>query len=442
MSEFDSNILSYLSRKTRDEQKMTQENASFGSVSKGTIHNIETQEKSVASNTILDYFENLGIAKNDLPQKISEAQKEIEDTQFELDLLQMIIDGGDLDHGKNKLSLLQLPKYHPLFSFHIYLKGRYWFKQGEWVKASSQFENAIYRYQKNQYLLENQILSHCYNLLGLCSYYQDDMENALNYAELGLNSRPQVDLKNSITSNIALYLSHSGNTSQAFYLINNLWPDIAQLSKISTRLNLYNTRTKLLRSAKQIKEAIDCAKEGLKIAFLNLEYNRAFELLNTLGNIYIENNELDQAEKCFSTVIYSEHRADPRRITESNLNMGILYAQKNAWNQAEFHLDKSLNACQDSKLVDKNLVIDVHMVYGNVLQLQGKYKLALNLFDKVLEMLHDSKQTEEVIARSLSCLLSLGNLEEFQKRSMELCKIQESQNRKGELYEIPTRWRR
>lgn len=442
LSEFDPNIVSYLSRKIRDDKKLTQEKAAFGGVSKGTIHNIETQEKPVSNNTILEHFENLGIYKVDFPNRLLEAKKNIDDTQFQLNLIQMLLDGGDLDPAKNELKKLKLPKYHPLSSFCIYLEGRYWFHQGEWEKASRDFTKAINRYRKNQYKLNNQLVPHCYNLLGLCSYYQDDVKNAIKYAELGLEANPKAALKNSIMSNIILYLSHSGNSTQAFYLINNFWSEINQSSKIATRLNLYVVRTKLLRSAKQITEAIDCAKEGLELAFINHEYNRAFELLNTLGIIYIEENEWEQAERCFSTVIQS-NKSNSRRIAEATLNMGILHAHKRNWKLAETYLAKSLEICRDNKLIDYNLKSDVHIVYGRILFFQNKYHKALEVLSELEKSLNGSEEHfEKAISLSLNCLLSLGDIDEFQKRSVELFKLRESSIRKDEFYEIPSRWRR
>lgn len=439
----DRNIISYLSRKLRKEKGLTQENASFGGVSKGTIHNIETQEKPVSIKTVLEHFENLGIIKTDFPNLVKETSKDLEDTEFTLKLIQMLIDGGKLEEGLLRLKKIKLPTYHPFYSYRTYILARYYFHKGEWQQAKRNFRRTIEQYQKNQYKLNNQLIGHCYNLLGLCSYYEHNLEQAIEYANLGLKNATNA-LKSSLLSNLTLYLTEMGNDTQAFYKINMSWGEIIRSDKITTRLNIYLVKTILLRRAGQIDEAIQCAKKGLDLAFLNNEYNRAFELLNTLGNIYLEIKKWDKAEECFQTVLLSGDLPNAKRLIESRLNLAALEAYKENWDESEKQIQLAKKVVRGRKELDTHWQAIVNIMYGEILMKQKKYEQAFSVFDTTIKLAKKSNRKDilqKTLPHALDCLLALKREDKYLELSKELHSLDDSKRKRGEFYAfVPWRW--
>ncbi|MCH5586354.1 hypothetical protein MK805_15540 [Shimazuella sp. AN120528] len=189
-------------------------------------------------------------------------------------------------------------------------------------------------YEKNNYI-QPDILPACFNTLSTCYYYEEDIENALKYANKGLESfnesTSKKELKYLLIVNKILYLIALGQRELALELINNVWNHIHEIEPIKVRLNLYKFKSQLLKTAKKYKEAIECAKEGISVARKDKDRNRIFGLLIVLGTIYFELGNDNKAETCFNTVALFEDLKYPRRFVDAHVYLGALKAKQEEW---------------------------------------------------------------------------------------------------------------
>src|SRR5690606_4494255 len=250
-------------------------------------------------------------------------------------------------------------------------------------------------------------------------------------------------LKSSLLSNLTLYLTEMGNDTQAFYKINMSWGEIIRSDKITTRLNIYLVKTILLRKAGQIDEAIQCAKKGLDLAFLNNEYNRAFELLNTLGNIYLEIKKWDKAEECFQTVLLSGDLPNAKRLIESRLNLAVLEAYKENWDESEKQIQLAKKVVR-GKALEIHWQAIVNIMYGEILMKQKKYEQAFSVLDTTIKLAKKSNRKDilqKTLPHALDCLLAMKREDKYLELSKELHSLDDSKRKRGEFYAfIPWRW--
>lgn len=438
--EYDGNLLSYLSRKLRDEKNLTQQESAFGKVSWSTVKNIELQEKTVSQATIHEHFENLGVPKSELEDRLEELSKEVDQIMFRFKLVKMRIEGGNPSQGLEDLEANPLSKSHPLYSYGLYLCARYCYFTQDWKEAESYLWEAIRQYNKSGYCLEHQLVPSCYNLLGVCAYRRGDLLKAVELSQEGLLHDPQGSIRGSLSSNIILYLSYMGHTVQAMNLVTQVWDEIAAGDKVSTRLNVYLAKATILMDENQLEEAVICAKEGLDLALANDEYNPAFEILNALSNIYMKIGEWQEAEHCCRTVVESS-KASRRRKFDAYLNFSSLATNRGDLEGSLQYLHLANEIADQNKELDFAQLASLNVMYAEIYKNQKNYERSLSYYDSIIEKARTLNRKDiltDTLSGALDCLLELKQMDTLISHIKELQQITE---RKGGAYHVPLWWR-
>lgn len=426
----DYEIITYLAKKTRlDQNKII--HAVSHRLSKSTISNIENRHGNTSLKAVAQYLTNLGLAKDEVSKKIQEIEAELQDLEFQLELVHVFFDEQKLSEGRKLLEQIQVVDYHPLAAKIKYMKGRLLYLQNDFSKAKQLFNETIELYHKNNYN-QPDLLPTCYNTLSSCYYHEEDPMQALKYINKGifyLEKQTHPDIKHLLLVNKVLFLIVLNQGELAFELINQIWDRIHTVEPLKVRLNFYKFRSKLLKKAGQYDQAIACAKQGLYLARQNNDQNRTLSLLVVLGTAYLELGQFTKAASCFQTVMAFEKQRYPRRLADAHVYLGILHAKQGKWSQAEWHLTTAKNICKTYQ-VDIRRWVKLLIVYGNVLRQQDKFNEAIGLYEEALYLIKGKHQTSlryDVLYQLLSCYKAAGDEDAFQRTNQEffdlLCQL-------------------
>jgi serine/threonine-protein kinase len=144
------------------------------------------------------------------------------------------------------------------------------------------------------------------------------------------------------------------------------------------------TDTKIIK----VKDLLDYSSIDLEDKFLNQPLTKA-TLYETLGNVYLNLSELDQAEELFkkASVIF-DYEQDNAGILLIHLDKTRLYQQMGKFKLAQIELEK-LEKNFDIIQLDKKTLADIEVFKGQNNYHLGHYKQAKNLLESALHKRKD-----------------------------------------------------
>lgn len=429
LESLDYELFTYLAKKTRIDSGRIIDDVRH-KLSLGTVSNIENRKGKISYKSLAQYLTSLGLSKETILQKIAEIEIEIRDLMFQLDLIEVLLDEKNITESNRILSKIQIEDFHPLYSRIKYYLGRLFYVQKDFYKAQTLFLEMIEYYNKNNYK-QPDYLAECYNSLSTTFFYQEDIEQAIKYVNLGfqyyVETSENREIKYKLTVNKVLYLMAIDQRELAFELTQQIWDKIKEVEPVNVKLNFYKFRAQLLKHAKQYKEAISCTNEGIKIARKNRDRNRNFGLLNLLGMIYTDINDFEKAQTCFDMVVQFDDLSYPRRLVDAHVYLGVLRSKQAEWGKAEHHLSLAKKLGEQYN-IDVRRLVKLLIVYGNILMNQEKYEEAIDIYQ--LAYKKASKKAlpifqQDVLFHQLKCLKKMGRMEEFHRVNTKYFEIQE-----------------
>ncbi|MBA4601865.1 tetratricopeptide repeat protein [Thermoactinomyces mirandus] len=419
LSQFDMNLISYIIRKERNERGFTQEYLSDKTVSDSTISDIENQKGNVKPQKIFHVLAKLGIYKEDLPNCIEEIEAALAELNFRLEFIKNLIDMGELEEAITRLNQISIKDYHPLAPFFYFLKASYFYRKKKWKKAEQNFLYAIHLFNQYKIKPKDNIIAMCYNGLSRCKYNQNDLGQALNYVNQGLDSYNESlgrnDIKYPLIGNKIFYLLSSSQNAEAFQLMNHVWPIIPQADLFHAVLDLYKFRAILLRKNKNYSEAIQCCEEGIRISYRKQIHTRTIDLLLVLGSIRLKRKEFDKADEYFQMAICLDKNFDfPRRHMDAYIYLGILYFMQEDWPEADKYLNKAIQIGREIK--DEFRLAKSLIVYGNCYLKQKQYEKAAPYYQEAADLAEDHGYKNHQITsyfKLAQCFGKLGKEEGF-----------------------------
>lgn len=144
--------------------------------------------------------------------------------------------------------------------------------------------------KQSDYAMNENIEAYSFNDLGLCSYHENNIEQAIQYTRSGLDAF-NVNGKNKIVKynlirNLAVYLERTGRVVEALRVVQDVWEEVPNIGQKETVLGFYWLKGELLRRSGSLKEAEITCQEGLKLAGYNEDYSSSFDLWVVLGSIH------------------------------------------------------------------------------------------------------------------------------------------------------------
>ncbi|MDQ0416631.1 tetratricopeptide (TPR) repeat protein [Croceifilum oryzae] len=329
-----------LIRKVRIEKGMTLKDLDHGEASISTISNIERGTGQHTPDRIKSLLEKVGIQLEELPYLLDQEKNHLKQVQFHLDVSETLISAIQYQEALQELEKVVIQDFHhqaPLLSF---LRGKCMKGLGKLKQALKQFQHAI-RLSKDVSKTES-LETSFYGEMAICMYQQNDIEQAIEYTNQGINAFTKGG--NRQDDIIKLYLNKSVfcyklNHADGLGALDKVAEFLDQTSNIDIKLRYYWLKADQTRKAKQFEEALKYANKGLKLAQLNKLFNMIVEFWICLGSILASMRNLEEAKMWFQIALKFQHDdIEPRSKASANLRLGALYSLQKVWEDAKSFL--------------------------------------------------------------------------------------------------------
>ncbi|SMO36916.1 helix-turn-helix domain-containing protein [Melghirimyces algeriensis] len=345
MESFDPISVGEIIRKVRKEKGLRLEDLADEHISTATISNVERGMSQVRLEKTHYILEKLGISAEELPKHILRQQKAQNHVQFVLDIAESLSKMGQADKSFRILKGINLTDDHPCVPTFHWLLGSYYLSKSKFKKAEQCFHNAIRISTKGEFSEKTNIGAHSFKDLGRCSYYQNELQQAIVYTDSGLGAyNPEGErryVKYILLRNKAIYLERLGRTIEALKIVQDVWDEIDQIQHSETVLSFYWLKAELMRKSSAFQDAIQTAQEGLRIASLNNIQDSSVDLWVTLAGSYSALKDWEKAEICFEIAMDLSEEKDNRYI-RSCIQLAELYKKKGEWGKSEENLIKAI----------------------------------------------------------------------------------------------------
>lgn len=428
-------------RKIRKDRQLRLEDLADSNISPSTISKIERGESHNSEKVGL-LLDKLGLDPTQLTALISDKQAEEMEIELKLDAIETMLASGNLEQAFNEIKKAEKQENYSK-AVIAYLKGRYFIKNSDWKKAERNFGDSI-RLQREVHHSEESrrnLSASSFNELSIISYFENNLDEAIKYTDSGLEvfdeDGERKHDKYILMSNKAIYLEKAGRIEESFNLVDDLWSHRSEINSIEVILSLYELRSILLRRKKQFDDAIHFAKEGIKIARLNNQYNRLFDLWSALGSAYLHSNELKCAKICFQTALTLEGKFKYRNVfIQTYTDLGILYVQEENWSEATKALNKAISLGRE--LNDARRLSLALIVLGDLFAKQDKKPEAISYYKEAIGIVqkHQLKKREHAALIRLAQCLQNTDQEAFATCAAHIVQLElELQDQKEEYYD-------
>ncbi|SFS53027.1 helix-turn-helix domain-containing protein [Marininema halotolerans] len=434
MNPLDIHEIGEIIRKVRKERGLRLEDLADENISPATISNIERGVTHVSMKKAHYLLSKLNIDIHNLPDLILKEQKEHQDLSFQLLSIESMCATQHSDKALQSLEQLTIDDTHPYASTVYYLIGKCHIQKKNWKRAERILFKAIQL--TNQGDPAHNIEAASLAELGLCSYYQNDLDSALKYTENGINSfdpqgqRPYVQFV--LKQNKAVYLERLGRIGESMRVVESVWDHLHQMDESNMVLTFYWLRSELLRRSKVYEDAIYYATEGLEKARRNTNYNLMYDLWTVLGSVHMDGEDWDAAKTCFSRAIELEDfLSSKHKFIITYARLGVLYIQLNAWEEAHIVIEKAVQIGKEYNDIPR-LTYALHTL-GDYYRLQGEINEAIPHYQYCYELCnqHHLKEKEyQALLRLAQCWEEIDEVE-FQKHIRNMYEVQLQLNTLG-----------
>jgi tetratricopeptide (TPR) repeat protein len=405
-------------RKVRKERGLRLEDLADENISPATVSNIERGVAHVSPEKISYLLEKLDLPMHKLPEMLMKEQEELKKVRFKLLTIATLRKIGMIDEALDRLEELNLDENHPYIAHAYYFKGKCYMGKQKWKQAERALYNALRLSQQNPYK-ENNMEAASYLLLGLISYYQNNIEQALEYTNNGINAFVEdgenKHIKSLLYRNKGVYLQRMGRITEGIRLVQDIWDQIPMMDDIGTILGFYWLRAEFSRLSGLTDEAIQYATEGIEISRRNKQYDSMCDLWTVLGSVYTAKKEWELAETSFLMALKLEGKfPEDQRLTTVYTRLGILYMKQGRNEEAYQALQKAIKYAE--KFNDATRLSTSLIIMGDLCQFIDKREEAIRYYQKALEIAkkHDYKDKEFKIWFSLARCYDGQDEQEFQ----------------------------
>lgn len=413
-------------RKVRKEKGLRLEDVADENISPATISNIERGVSHVRQDKAYYLLEKLNIAVEDIPTILLGEKRQLNDLKFELDLVESMKRTGLLKEAMETLNQLDVLDEHPYAPIYHWLKGTILLFQNKYQKAERSFTEAIRLSKNNRYATIENIEAYSFNDLGLCCYYESDLDRALQFSKSGLdafNSDGKKVVKYILIQNQATYLERLGRTVEALQIVEEIWDELLQINKTDTALGLYWLKSELLRQTGAQEEAARVALDGLKLAGLNHQHSSSFDMWVVLGSIYMDQKELKKADRCFNIALQiANQHVYGNRVIRGYIKLGELKTLMEDWEQATKVLNQAVD--MGEKLNCTPYSLDANLTLGDLHLAQNKVLEAIDFYEKVVSTANKHREKERKAWFQLARCWKGRNEKEFKRATENMFNIE------------------
>ncbi len=395
-------------RKRRKEMGLRQSDLVDKIIKLHTIRKVEKGEV-VNDEIYMRICNKLDLNVKQLSKSYDDEKEREEQLKFQLFAIEHDIDMAGPDKGLEELRITEIDKNSPLQTTFLFLKGKCLARKKHWKKAQAQFLKTLSLLKQYPDWENTNLRAATYNELGRCCYYLNNIEQALNYIEKGMESFfPGGDREYVIyhlQMSKVIYLEKLNRNEDAFLTLEEMWKEVDKIESIEIRSSMYEEHAILLSKQKLHEKAIEYATKGLHLARVDQNVDRAFELWTALGNSYQNMGEYFKAEISFRTALKLEKKIGKKNMLVSTYtDLGMLYLETK---KIPFAQKALLNAVQTGQKTNDALkYCHALIALGDCYMLQNKNKDARKQFQQALTLSekHALKNLEpEILVKLAKC---------------------------------------
>lgn len=414
-------------RKVRKERGLRLEDLADDNISPATISNLERGASHVRPEKMSYLLEKLDIPLEKLPEMLLTEQEELKSIRFKLFACESLRTLDEPDQALTMLKELNIDDSHPCAALSYYIKGKCHSSKGEWKSAERAFSEAVRLSSQTPTDLE----AAAFNELSLCSFYQNDLKQALQFTDSGIaafqnrGDRPQI--KYILRRNKAIYLQRLGRFGEAYQVIHDVWDRLPEIEHMDTKLSFYWLRAELSRQMEVLDQAIQYAEIGLELARLNKHYKSMFDFWSLLASVYMERGDLEKAEDCFHMISRLENKVseqDEDKFITAYARLGVLYMKQNRKEAAREAMQKAVQL--GKKHNDASRLTYALQVLGDFYRLQDQKVEAIPYYREELQVAekYGLKKTAYQAMFHLSQCLEEVDRQEFERMIRNMYNVQ------------------
>ncbi|SEM93274.1 helix-turn-helix domain-containing protein [Lihuaxuella thermophila] len=431
MNVLEMNEIGKFIRKIRKERGLRLEDLSDEHISTATISNIERGVPHVNKEKVLYLLSKLNIDINEIPELMEKDSENMESLQLKFTAVETMIEIGNEGGALRYLSeiLEESPSSHPA-TVH-FLKGKCYAGKKDWRKAEREFGEAIRLSYQDAYSQKTNLEAISYEHLAECRSAQNDWEQALKFAERGLEvfqegASGYDQVQYSLMMNRVVYLDRLGRVDEAQKSLDELWSFIPHIQNQGVLLRMYALRADLFRRMKLYHDAVRYAREGIRIAAASKNYDGMFRLWNILGIAYMELSDWEDAETCFEFIMNLKDRiSNKKEMIQVYCSLGHLYLLQQKWVRAQEILEQAVKWGEELE-DDAELSLALFMM-GRLLKEKKQYSEAVSYLKRSVYLAEKNKLAERVCAgyyEIAQCHEQSGNRDELRDTTEKLYQSQ------------------
>ncbi|SFS62523.1 tetratricopeptide repeat protein [Marininema halotolerans] len=393
MLDYSNNEIGVILRNIRKKKGLRLEDVADENISSATLSNLERGISQVKIEKLNYVLEKYGIKLKEIPSLIREEQMLLEDLKLKMLSIESLQRKGKYDQADELLSSIEDGDDKPVAAEVKWLRGVNALFTKNYRKAEKEFTHAIRIASQNEMDTSN-IEAFSFSDLGLCSYYQNDLQAALDYTNSGIDAfNPHGErkfLKYLLLRNKATFLERMGKVMEGLKVVEEVWDEIDQIDQLETRSSFYWLKSEFLRKSGALGDALQCAQEGIRFAAIN-SHHGLFDLWSVLGSIYTTREEWEKAENCFR-IAMEISLEQSNRFVRASIQMGHLYIKQKQWTKAEATLSKAVQQAENFEIAYK---VDGLLALGDLFfQQHNKYE-AITYYRQAIELAHRFNYTEK-----------------------------------------------
>lgn len=426
-------------RRVRKDKGLRLEDIADENISPATVSNLERGVSHVKQEKMFYLLDKLEISMDKLPELIIDQKEDLKRGKFNLFIIESLRDSGFPKLALEKINRLELEDQHPLAAYAYMIRGKCFNSLKKWGQAERAFFDAI-RLDHNQtsYGNSSNIEAASFTGLALCSYYQNNLEQAITYTNSGLDAfidgGERTQYKYVLLQNKAMFLEKMGRPVEALKVVQDAWEHLPEIEQVEVILGFYWLRAELLRRVKDYDTALCFAKEGLEKARLTRENARKFDLWIVTGSTYMALKRWPEAEACFEMALKMEGKfPNEEIISTAYTRLGILYLQLDRWEEARESIQKAIQIGEDSN--DILRLVYALTTMGHFYQQRKDYQEAITYYKQAADFAqkHQLKNKEYIALFKLTQCLENTNEEEFLTALRNMYKVQKELYQKEDI---------
>ena len=294
------------------------------------------------------------------------------------------------------------------------------FLDGEAGRLDSSLSRSLDALSHLQDQPQPEILIGAWYTLGWAYYYSGDYPASLEFGLKSLKLAREIEYKEWVAWCLDLVASAYKDTSQAIQMYRDALDIFDELGSLEGRSRILNNWAHTLKEAKEYANALEMAHKSLELAKHGKLKGDVINVAATIGEILTGMGEYDQAQTKLreATLLFDEYGRDISSVYIL-VDLGEVYLEQNDLDQAEQVLYSALELSEEMEM--RNEQARCHLYLSNIFEQRVKFEKALEHYKK-FQTLREGISGEGALKQLAA--LRVSNQIETAQRDAEIHRLQ------------------